>query len=272
MNFVSIRIGTLLVILTCVLCPARLRAQQEALTKLDSEVRAVEKVLADPLAGEEEYLEARKSLQSHIKAADNLLQDVEERDDNPAVRLHDRIVKALRTVQSRLSDSTESVALVGFALPEYDEQELLGKLATTLQSAQTALATHLHKAPDDDATTASLLKAWILAQENLAWEAGWPFTSGEADDFKANGKLTADIYLARRARGVERINEKLRSDHAFNGRESRREFSIHAPEAKQSRDDITKALTALRGEGAKVWSKGTQKFSSQVRSELLKGR
>lgn len=272
MNFVPIRIGALLVVFTCILCPARLPAQQKALDKLGSEVQAVEKVLADPLAGEEEYLEARKSLQSHIRAVDNLLQDTDERDDNPAVSLHDRIVKALRTVQSRLSESTEKIALVGFAIPDYDEQKLLGELTTALQNAQTALVTHLHSSPGDDATTASLLTAWILAQENLAWEAGWPFTSGEADDFKANGKLTADIYLARRARGVERINEKLRSDHAFNGRESRREFSIHAPEAKQSRDAITKALTALRGDAAKVWSKGTQKFSSQVRSELLKGR
>ena len=267
------RLAVLVVV--CCLCISRLHAQDEELKKAENDLAAIEKVIADPLSGELQFVQARTRLQALLIRVETLLEDVSEEDDShPGHKVQDRIAKALKAVRARLPKVPAAVARVGFPIPEYPQEKLLGELAGELQKAQSALANHIHRSPDDKGTIRVLLREFILAQEELAWEAGWPFTSGEANDFRAAGnKLTADIYLARRARGVERVNEQLKSDHARYGRgRPSRSFIIHAPEDRADEADIVEALTPSRGVAANVWNKGTQKFDEQERLALLNGR
>ncbi len=251
-------------------------AQDEAaIAKLQQQVDAIEKSVADPTAGERAYAASHARLVLLQQQADAMIDKFrlkEDDADSPLFKLHFRITRLLRDVRGRLPDQPETAAAgTGLPVPQFDDRKLLGKLAQELESRHNELADHLRRSPKDSAGAGEILVNLVLKQEELAWEAGWPFTEEEAVAYKKSGKLAPDIYLQRRERGLERINQQLQLDASSVGREAQREFVIHHPTDTEAQQAITKSLFERRGEAAKVWMKGTKPLDETEQKALLSG-
>lgn len=244
--------------------------EADELKKLQKEVQVIQKAVADPLANELQYFRVRIRLRSLKSRTESMIKKYAKQDDegHRLHKLHGQIIAELKTVNSRLPEPPIRPVSRGLPVPKFDPDKKLGQLAAELHQAQTALVESLiskSKSKGNDNKLAEL----ILAQEKLAWEAGWPFTRKEEALYRNARGLTAEVYHMRRNRGVERINNQLARDAAKVGREPPRPFVIHHPEDKADREAILKHLTEKHGKAAKAWSKGTRPFDSAERAVLL---
>ena len=159
----------------------------------------------------------------------------------------------------------------GFPLPEFANSALLGQLVSELRTAQTELVGHLRERPDDEAGLQLRLKALMLVEEALAWEAGWPYQANESAEFDGAGYPSADLYIKRIQRGIERLKEQMSVEAAANGRTDFRPFVMHRLDDATSLDAMILAIGQRRGEeAAKAWAESlTQPLTAIDRSALL---
>jgi hypothetical protein len=236
-------------------------------------VKEIKKTLSDPLAGEAEHRTARKQLQALVARTSPLIGGLPE--DHPLQDAHFSAQSLLNEVDARLpSEDPEAPGAVGFPVPQFEDGKLLSRLAKQVKSAQHGLAKALREHPKDKKLLNALLIDLVLAEENLAWEAGWPFTEEEAEDYKDSGDtISPKIYLSRRERGIKVINDQLAKEAGTTGRgESQRPYVIHAPVDKESRQAVAEALDMLRGSGATDWHDGTKPFDAKERQALFGGK
>lgn len=241
--------------------------------ELESQLREIEKKISNPLAGEAEHRDAQRQLQALLQRASAAAEGLIDDESHPIHSVHARIMKSLAGVTARLPSETPAAeTATGFPVPNYDDGKLLAELANKVRSAQTVLAKAMRESPKEVDLLNQLLAELVLAEENLAWEAGWPFNEKEVAAYKKADQLTSEIYLSRRQRGVEQVNAQLQTEAASTGRgTSLREFVIHAPVGKDAVAAVDKALYELRGKASKGWQKGTKPFDSKESAALLGG-
>jgi hypothetical protein len=232
---------------------------------IENQVQAARAVVEDELAQEQQLRSVQRELQELLDTTNQQVEELggERVPDHPMVKVHTQIIALRAAIESRLPP-TESGAgsprRVAFPVPTYSDKKIVGKAANQLWAAQTKLADCLRQSPDDGEQSQELLVDMILAEENLAWEVGWPFTAEEAASVKKTGQVTGEVYLGRRSRGVKRVNEDLARHYQSVGREpAGAGFVIHSPDSKAIQRAIRERLAELRGEAAaRVWMKGTQ--------------
>jgi hypothetical protein len=265
-------LGVLLTaLITCLFAKA---ATAQDHKQLDLQLQAIEKKLSNPLAGEAEHRGAQRQLQALLERAAAAAQGNIDDESHPIHSVHARITQSLKGVTARLpSESSAAETATGFPVPNYDDGKLLADLSNQVRSAQAALAKAIRESPKDVDLLNELLINLVLVEENLAWEAGWPFNAKEVAAYKKADQLTSEVYLSRRQRGVEQVNAQLRSEADTTGRgTSFREFVIHAPVNKDAVAAVDKAISQLRGNAAKDWRKGTKPFDAKESAALLGGQ
>ncbi len=270
----AIRCAACFVVAALVTCLVATTAVAQSPRELDAQLREIEKKLSSPLTGEAEHRDAQRQLQALLQRASAAAEAVADDESHPIHSVQARITQSLARVTARLpSETPPAETATGFPVPNFDDGKLLSELANEVKTAQTALAKAMRESPKDVELLNKLLADLVLAEENLSWEAGWPFNEKEVAAYKKADQLTCDVYLSRRGRGVEQVNRQLRAEADTTGRgTSLREFVIHAPVGKDAVAAVEKALSQLRGaEATKDWQKGTKPFDSKESAALLGG-
>ncbi len=247
------------------------------LKAVEANINAVERIVNDDFVNETRLQEARKSLQALLEEARAAAVDLKEERaaELKAVQLQVRLIELLAKIEARLPDAFDETGdgqrsgfRSAFPVPGYEAGKLTGQAAQELITAQKVLMAHLKSSPDDTEKTSRLLNRLVLAEENLAWEAGWPFSAEEVAQLKKAGGLTEEIYLSRRNRGIERVNQRLTREREGVGRSVPRAFVIHHPLSAEDQQQIEKALTEQRG-SVQGWMKDTVPFNDHERDVLL---
>ena len=240
------------------------------LGEIEKRFAAVSKVVSDPLSDEAAI---RKSLRELEKLA-RATREIEEGDLRPGssgARLVKEVAGTLKLVRSRLPAelASETPARPGFPVPQFDGKELLADRASVLHGAQQQLASHLRKGGKPGKQSDALLHEVTKAQEDLAWEAGWPFTKKEADEVRKAGRLTEGAYASRLERGIRRINQQIKSEIDSNGREHGRPFVISHPTTADGKKKLAQHLEKLRQVGG--LPTGLVREFDAKEAEVLKG-
>ncbi len=247
------------------------------LKRIDEQAKGIEKVVSDDYADETQLKQIRAELEKLLAAtrAGVEISKDERLADAQTIRVQVQLLKLLSSVDARLLDDINDeqfevriVQGATFPIPYYSDHKLTAKAALELSEAQAVLRDQLTKAPDDEEKSTNLLVEMVLAQEKLAWEAGWPFTEDEAREAKSAKAITERVYQSRRDRGLKRINEHLRKAMEGVGRTPPRPFVIHQPASKAAQRAIEARLTELRGVGL-YWINGTLPFDEKERDVLL---
>lgn len=255
------------------------RAQEPSLKQIKSDLAAVQKVIDSRFASEKELGNALASLEKQFQITQKMSEFGEANTvrNKELIEVQNQILTALTKVRTRLPDDSASSGghtlgqRTGFGVPQFDETKLVGQLAAELHQAQIALRDHILKQPTPNGETHELLRKLILAEENLAWEVGWPFSAIEIAELKKLDKedaLPDDIYLARRERGVRRINEHFKASFESVGRQPPRPFVIHNLADEKEQKPLADEL-AKRRAGVKNWAKGAVAFDARERRALL---
>lgn len=252
-------------------------AQGNELDRISKRVKALKKVVNDIYVTEEKLHEVGDELQDMLDRTNELARgSAEQNISKPIIEAQEQILPLLTLVRQRLPEenATEKPPVrraprAGIGIPHFDSGKLIGQLAGEVSKGQYRLSRHLAKTSPDKATTDKLVVDMILAEEALAWEVGWPFTASEVAKLKAAGdKLTDEVYLSRRDRGLERINQRVRVDFEGVGRTPPPPFVIHQPTDSAVRLEVEKRLKELRGITV-PWEKGSTAFDKQEQMVLL---
>jgi hypothetical protein len=243
-------------------------------------VDGLQKEVADELVPQETVESAQRDLQRLKEAIDEHIErlggEARIAGDDPIIKVHTRILVLLDAIEARLPQQDEHFGASRRALlpvPHYDAQKTVGKAANQLHDKLAKLSGHLQAETSDPDEVRAALREVILAQEKLAWEAGWPFTAEEASLVRQAGELTSDAYLHRRKRGVASINERLQKAAQSVGRDrSAVAFVLHRPEAEAEQQAVTEALVERRGAAAKGWMEGTERIDEKQLRRLLESR
>ncbi len=256
---------------TSFLAATRADDERGKLATIEKTLQSVRKVVGSELTQEEELRAAQGQIKKLLESTDKQIREIggEENPEHPFVIAHSKILAVLATIEARLpheADAIGTARLSPLPVPKYSDHKVIGKAANELTEVQKKLAVQLRKTPGDKAEVEELLTDVILAQENLAWEVGWPFTAQEAVMVRRAGKLTTDAYLSRRNRGVERINQHLQKDMQSVGREaSGKSFGIYSPLSSSHQEQVEQTLVKQRGDAVKAaWTKGTQEFDAKA--------
>jgi len=257
-----------LTLLLCVLALTPANSQDTG--ELQKRFEAVNKVVQDPLTDESGIRKALSELESLTKVT----QEFEEGDlkpGDPKAELAKSIVNTLREVESRLPEGFQSRLEMrpGFPVPEFDDRKLLARNADELHEAQKRLARLIRRDDSAGPQTEELLHAVSVAQESLAWEAGWPFTKEEAEAVRAAGRLTEKVYLSRLKRGITRINEQIDREFDANGRPVERPFTVHVSAEDSGKEQFARHLAELRK--LESFPKEVFREFDKEQAEILKG-
>lgn len=236
---------------------------------LEKQFGPIQDIVDDPLATTRDYEEAKVGLVKLLTETEAVINKYRVEEGSELSGLHGKMVAAIATIRGRLPNPPSNDNRTGFPVPEFESDTQVGKAATALRAAQTALAQQLLSTPADEKATNKLIESMILAQEALAWEAGWPFDDREATGYKRAGKLTIDIYHTRRNRGIANVNSQLATDASQVGRKTPRLFVIHAPENKSLLLNVSKTISELRDDLGEAVMKGTVVFSTREQDALL---
>lgn len=251
------------------------QAQVDLLRGAESRLQAAQKVLGSDLSQEQDLQKVAADLKKLLVTVNEHLTAIggEENSDHPVVAAHSKILRMIEAIDARLPQNESSPAATRLAplpVPQYDEKKIVGKAAGELTKALQYLSEHVQQAKAASPETSRLIANLVQAQENLAWEMGWPYTDSEVAQIKKAGELTPDVYLSRRSRGVERINAQLQKDLASTGREtSGKEFVIYCPEDEGDLKQVEQRLLKERGKAAeKIWRKGTTPLDAKVLRQI----
>jgi ElaB/YqjD/DUF883 family membrane-anchored ribosome-binding protein len=252
-------------------------AATPSLAEIEKKLPPIQQKVDSELSNETTLQDAQRELKQLLQNTEELLNAAggEFKPDRAIVAVQVKILELLAKVDARLPETADDITGGSNAasLPQYSEKKLIGQAAKKLSTAHGQLTDHLRKSPADKKTGQKLLTDLIVAQEALAWEVGWPFTAEEAVAVKKAGHVPPDVYLSRRNRGVERINERLKKAAESVGREpSGKPFAIYSPTSEADQKQLDAQLIKLRGEGAKVWMKGTQPFDEKALLQPAAGR
>ncbi len=248
------------------------------LADIEKKLTPIQQAIDDKLSNERTLEAAQRELKQLLQHADELFKAAggELRPERATVALQVKILDLLAKIEARLPDKDDDGTSGSntLSLPQYNEKKLIGTLANQLSTAHRQLAEHLRQSAADVQTTQKLVVELILAQEALAWEVGWPYTAEEATAVKKAGHVPPDVYLSRRSRGVERINERLKKSAESVGREpSGKPFVICSPNSEAEQKQLNATLVKVRGEAAaKVWTKGTQPLDEKALLEPARRR
>jgi hypothetical protein len=253
--------------------------QGDVVRRVEVQVGSAEKVIRSDTAQEKDLLAVQSELQKLLTAVNEEVSAIggEENPDSPVIKAHSRLTACLAAIDARLPhhDSSPGTTRLGpLPVPQYDEKKIVGRAARELVAAQQKLADHLRNTKGTTAETSKLLADLIQAQENLAWELGWPFTSEEADAIKKADGLTPEVYLSRRNRGVEQISRHLQQDLQSSGRETTGSgFVIYSPAAEADLKEVELRLVKQRGAAVKdIWRKDTTPFDADAFRQLAGAR
>ncbi len=252
-------------------------AQDKEVAELEKQVNDVAKAVNRPAANEKDFRAAANRLSGLLAKTNKLIEESGDRGDEetPLTKLQGRILSLQKEVDERLpSQPSRRVAnaRTGFASPNFDERKLLAKLSEELSASQVACANQLRRSPDDPKANRDAITKLILAEERLAWEAGWPHIAKEAAAIEKSGGLTADVYVGRIQRGIERINKQTAFDYERVGRDPPHPFVLHYPEDEEHQTIVTRMLIKQRGEAAEAWTKIAKPFNEEHRKVLLSGQ
>ena len=244
------------------------RAGAQDLAKAEAKIKALQKIVADDLSGQQEFAQTEADL---LELLQQLKTTREPAAGSREAKVFDSLGELLIKVRARVPESYAggSGQQTALPIPQFAENKLIGQIAQQLRKSQVDLLSQLRKNPD--ATQArELLIAVVLGQEELAWEAGWPFTDDEIKAYRPAGGLTKEIYLSRRQRVLKQINEDLKADFEAVGRESSREFAIFCPTSEADVSQITERLMEKRGKAAADWRERTKPFDETLRTSLFR--
>lgn len=274
----QIRNGSIVVALLVLFASARHTfAQDNELRSIATRVQTLKKVVNDKYVSEQELRKVGDELDDMLARTNELARGLAEQNvSRSLIAVQEQILPLLAFIRERLPEEESRDAPVrrrapraGIGVPQFESRKLIGRLAGEAAKAHYRLSRHLAKSNPDKATTDKLLVEMILAEEALAWEVGWPFTAGEVTKLKAaGGGMTEEVYLGRRDRGLERINERVRTEHESVGRTPPPPFVIHHPIESAVAREVTEQIRELRGiDGS--WEKGTTAFDDHEQLVLL---
>lgn len=250
---------------------------KRVLDEIEKRIGEIRLISSDRFVDESDLRKAREDLNllwKKTSVVDAVVSN-EKSADARNVQLQADLLTLMTTIDARLpappdtlQRGAESSRRAPFAVPHFGEGKLLSRLASELIEAQLLLREHLTKKPDDQQETKRLLKEVVLSEERLAWEAGWPFTPDEVRKYKAVNRMTDEVYLGRRNRGIQRINDQVQQVYELVGRTPPPPFTIHCPVDKADQKEIELELVEQRGV-AEIWLKGTVPFDEAQRNALL---
>lgn len=254
-------------------------AQQKELAQIQRRFQQLNKEVTDRFTSDEELTNAAADLKDLLAQTNELVTATEKTTgfEQQVINTQTEILNALKTVEQRLPGDVLSGGRIGLSgvtglgVPVYDPNTTIGQLATEVRKAQVELRNHYRKPERAAKDTRRLLQQLVLAEEKLAWEVGWPFTSAEIRKLKAQEEsdaLTEEVYHSRRERGVKRINEHLKQQFESVGRGAPRPFVVHTPNDKAEQRTIAMVLAKTRGD-FDFWSRGVKPFDDTQRRILL---
>jgi hypothetical protein len=253
------------------------KAQDNELGRIATRVQALKKTVNDKYVSEEKLREVGDELQDMLDRTNELARGLAEQNiSKQLLAVQEQILPMLTFIRERLPEENSGEKPVvrraprgGIGMPQFDSKKLIGRLAMEASKAHYRVSRHLTTSSRDEATTNKLIIEMILAEEALAWEVGWPFTDGEVAKLKAAGdKLTEEVYVSRRDRGIKRINDRVSADYKGVGRTPPPPFVLHHSDDKTVQLDVQKQLKELRGV-AGSWDEGTTAFDDQEQLVLL---
>jgi len=239
-------------------------------------VQAIEKIVTNRCANEKHLQDALDDLIGMFELLKKMSPTggTEKAPDDPVIRVQSDIVRLVSTINARLPDEEPAVGggrRSPLPVPSYNKRKLVGQAAEKLQAAQGRLAAAVRESPDSEASRDALIDT-IVAQEELAWEVGWPHTPDEVETLKESEELTSEVYLKRRDRGQERINQHLKRETEGAGRVASRLFAILRPVSEEEQKRVEKRLAEQRGAAAADWMKGTSPMDEKELRKLLAQR
>lgn len=252
----------------CVLATMVLASAQAAadLKEVQATVDQLQKVIEDELSDAAMLEVAEEQLLA-------ILDKGEVKKDPPANSPEAKVIKQIAdlvlTVRARLPEfysgggGRRSVLTV----PNYSQEKLVGKIADQLHKTQEQFIADYRKSPDSKPTRNGLIET-VVAQELLAWEVAWPYSAAEAKAVKTAGKLTKEVYLSRRNRGVELINKHLDADFENVGRMRPLPFAILCPAAAEDQKRIEERIVKARGEAGAAWIEGTKQLDEKYQERF----
>ena len=250
------------------------KADPKVIALLLDQARAGEKRSLDPLGNREAFekllteMEELKKLTAQVRK--ETVGDLV--DQSPTEPIEIVVNQTVNRLKARLGGDSRGVLempteLRRHPIPEYANTPLLLEKVNTLLQRQVALGKVLAVETAKRKTDAKhqTLAAMILAQEELIWEAGWPFTQEEVATIeKAGGKVPRTIYLSRLERGLETLNKKVTQERASVGRgQPARQFVLYRPAESKAAKPIDTHLLDLRGH-ADAWKELAKPFDEEA--------
>ena len=229
---------------------------------LQAEVRRLAAVVQDPYAGEREFSEARAALLRSMEAI-NRLAAAEVKDDQdavgPAGELRVQAADLVASIDRRLPPAAETtsgsaIERTLIVVPDFEQGTLAAEQADALKEAYGALINQMARTSDDRAGRERLVPALVLAQQQLAWAAGWPFSPEEVDLLRSVGrerdrgstqKAFVEVYNRRVSRGVENINRRLAEESDANGRSRAGVYVLYRAASDDQQWAVEKQLLEL---------------------------
>ena len=176
---------------------AQSRAQEAAVLQYSpADVRAavtrLRTVVQDRFTTETDLESARAELQALVVRADELAAKDGQRADatGPAAAAQLEIRQLLAAIDGRLGLTVPSgaggrtVRIEELPVPEFAGRERARELAIALRQVQSDLADQMRTTPTDTTRTEALIVELSVAEERLAWEAGWPFMPDEVAELQ----------------------------------------------------------------------------------------
>ncbi len=247
-------------------------AAAQDIGELQEQAKELAAAVENPLVQRNDLIKTRRDLARLLIQIDRLIarEGAEADEDHPAHAVHSEVSRVVDRVKARLpKPDSQSNRRLGLPVAEIGDDNLLAKLARDLRSAESALGAALATSLRDQEKTDKLIQELILAEEALAWEAGWPFNANEAKQYKTADGLTATVYLSRRDRGIKSVNQRLQESAQRVGRTETRDFVLHYTDDAQLQATIGNILSKKRGKAAaEVWTKGTTRLDDNELSRI----
>lgn len=253
-------------------------SQSDLITAFASRINPLKAAIHDRFVSEEELRKMTVELEDILSITNELSRGLREQDVNRQILdIQKEVIPLLAFARERLpeEDSAENqvvrrAARTGIGVPQFATGKLVSQLADDASKAQYRLSRHLSARTPNPSETSKLMAHMILAQEALAWEVGWPFTAEEIEKIKASKgeKLTEEVYLSRRDRGVERINQRIKEDYERVGRTPPPDFVIHSSDDAEVQRLVKAKLEEVRGISY-PWMKNTTTFDENEQLVLL---
>lgn len=238
---------------------------------IQSAVARLRTMVQDPFATEATLATARTELIALRTRANESVPASDKDVAGPVAAAQLEIQNLLTTIDARLGPAPDMTAgrtsraarAAGLSVPAFDTGRGPRDLADAVRAAHGKLSEQLRTAPLTAQPTEAALVDMIVAEERLAWQAGWPFAPDEQKELKdlkdqaskaPKGDAAArneidrrigEVYARRRARGVSAINAQLALEAHSVGREAPPPFVIHRPMTRSGQRAVEQRLAEL---------------------------